>query len=551
MSTTNEISALTTAPLQSIDWGTELSGPVITYSFAPAGTKTTGAEALGVGQRFTAESFNAYEMAQFRASFDLIESVTNVTFVETTDYVSADMRLMMDTDQFQGGLGVMSPPGELGAGIGVFNGDAWDRSSGGDLDLGGYGFVTIQHESLHGLGLAHPHDTGGTSSVMSGVDAAFDDFGDHNLNQGVYTTMSYNTGMLYDSGVGAVSTAQNYGYEAGPMAFDIAVLQDKYGANMSHATGDNIYDLPDQNASGTYWSAIWDAGGSDMIRYQGNRDVTIDLRQATLEDEEGGGGYLSAASGIQGGYTIANGVTIEHAQGGNGNDNITGNSAANTLTGQGGNDSLKGAGGDDALSGNTGQDTLAGGKGNDTLNGGDGNDRAVGQAGNDTLNGGNGHDTLNGGGNQDKLNGNSGDDFLKSGTSNDIANGGTGNDRLFGNRHDDTLNGGDGNDVLNGGGDNDRLKGGAGDDTLKGGAGADEFVFSTGDGTDVISDFDATDPSEKINLSDVSAITGFADLQADHLSQSGADVVIDTGGGNSITLEGVSLSDLDNSDFLF
>ena len=34
------------------------------------------------------------------------------------------------------------------------------------------------HEVLHGLGLAHPHDTGGTSTVMQGVRSDFDDYGD-------------------------------------------------------------------------------------------------------------------------------------------------------------------------------------------------------------------------------------------------------------------------------------------------------------------------------------------------------------------------------------
>jgi len=38
---------------------------------------------------------------------------------------------------------------------------------------------------------------------------------------------------------------------------------------------------------------------------------------------------------------------------------------------------------------------------------------------------------------------------------------------------------------------------------------------------------------------------------ADHLSQVGPDVLIETGGGNWITLIGVSLGDLDGSDFLF
>ncbi|PPB79351.1 hypothetical protein LV82_02978, partial [Albidovulum inexpectatum] len=56
---------------------------------------------------------------------------------------------------------------------------------------------------------------------------------------------------------------------------------------------------------------------------------------------------------------------------------------------------------------------------------------------------------------------------------------------------------------------------------------------------------------EKIDLSAVSAITNLADLMANHIAQVGADVVIDDLAGNTITLTGVSLANLDASDFVF
>ena len=47
-----------------------------------------------------------------------------------------------------------------------------------------------------------------------------------------------------------------------------------------------------------------------------------------------------------------------------------------------------------------------------------------------------------------------------------------------------------GNDTIDGGGGNDTINGGAGDDDLTGGAGIDTFVFTPGNGSDVIITFE-------------------------------------------------------------
>jgi Ca2+-binding RTX toxin-like protein len=534
--------SLTSNAPRSIDWGSQVDGTnanggTVTYSFGAAGTETTALEEYGLGIDLTSEAFNAYEIGQFNAALQLIENVTNLTFQQTGNYSSADLRFLMDTNQFGFlDLGIMAPPGTFGEGLGAFNGSNWDRTPGGDLELGGFGFATIMHEILHGMGLAHPHDNGGGSPVMTGVTSPLDDYGSYNFNQGVFTAMTYNSGHLSYAGAGAVTVAFNYGYEVGPMALDIAVLQDKYGANTSFATGNNVYNIVDSNGSGTAWSSIWDAGGDDLIRYTGSRNVTIDLREATLQNAEGGGGYLSAASGIQGGYTIAKDVVIENAQGGSGNDTLTGNTVDNLLTGNKGDDAIKAFAGDDTLYGGNGNDTLTGGRGDDQMVGGRGNDRIVGQRGEDNLTGSNGRDVLNGGGDEDTLNGNAGDDFV---------NGGNGNDRTFGNRNDDTLNGGSGNDLLNGGGDDDRLDGGTGDDTLKGGAGEDTFVFNDGSDRDVILDFDAGDDILLIGSDLLNGqTTGQAILDA-FGTETGGGLVLNFGGGDVLTLEGIVEPDFD------
>ena len=105
---------------------------------------------------------------------------------------------------------------------------------------------------------------------------------------------------------------------------------------MSTRTGDDVYDLPLTNTIGTGWSSIWDAGGIDTISGAGSTtSVTIDLRAATLiKGAAGGGGFISQAGLIGGGFTIAKGVVVENAIGGSRNDRLVGNSSANVLDGR-------------------------------------------------------------------------------------------------------------------------------------------------------------------------------------------------------------------------
>lgn len=105
----------------------------------------------------------------------------------------------------------------------------------------------------------------------------------------------------------------------------------------------------------------------------------------------------------------------------------------------------------------------------------------------DTFHGGPGHDTLDGLDGTDHLYGEGGDDTLF---------GGLGDfDHLWGGAGDDVLDGGPGDyDQLNGGDGNDRLEAGPGhQDFLDGGHGNDLFVYRSGDGHDMLRDFDGID----------------------------------------------------------
>ncbi|WP_206019892.1 DUF4214 domain-containing protein [Pseudomaricurvus alkylphenolicus] len=178
------------------------------------------------------------------------------------------------------------------------------------------------------------------------------------------------------------------------------------------------------------------------------------------------------------------------------------------------------------------------------------------------LEGGSGYDEINGNGGDDQLEGKSGNDVLSGGAGDDDLDGGSGDDTLLGGEGEDFLDGGSGDDLLEGNGDDDQLDGGSGNDTLVGGAGDDiltgdgdddRFVFTPGDGMDTITDFSAGESSsqaDKIDLSGFGAFDDFTDVQ-DAAEQDGDDTVIDLGGGDQLTLLGVTATDLHENDFIF
>lgn len=399
------------SPLHSIDWGTQvdrtsrnpdgengprdngstftgvLSNPtygvegknVITYYFARQGDLFVDSNPLTAGSTDTmlqVKDMADWEKAAFRAAFAEYEKVADVVYIEVQNRAEADFKLI--TYQGTPGVGAsllgrMSPPNEENEGQAEFNaGDVrWTQEG---LQQGGFYFPTLLHEFGHGHGLSHPHDTGGRSSVMRGSDdgsvigGGTAEFG---LSQQVFTIMSYNDGWTLSpygqpkSGGVTGTDVEHFGWMGTLAPLDIAVLQDKYGVNEEYATGNDAYILKDVNGPGTFYSAIWDAGGVDSITYAGARDARIDLRAATLQYEEGGGGRVSYAHGIHGGFVIANGVTIENATSGDGNDTLNGNAATNVLNAGGGADMLAGFGGDDLITGGSGDDTLTGGAGVD------------------------------------------------------------------------------------------------------------------------------------------------------------------------------------------
>ncbi len=363
--------------LAAIDEGVALADPHVTVYFARDGERMDIATQQG--------DWSAYARAQAMAALDAYAAVSGLTFEEVQDPAAADFRLA--SSQAGGAsLGFMNGPDPAygsAQGIGWFNAEPyWSGARAGMLSPGAYMFTIFLHEFGHGLGLAHPHDATGGSTVMPPIGEGPGSEG-LGLDQGVYTVMTYNDG--WPEAPEGLPESRAWGWNLGPSALDIAVIQEKYGANPETGAGDDRYRLPSANEAGTGYLAIWDAGGEDLIFHRGRRDAVIDLRAATLAAEEGGGGRVSHAEGIHGGFTLAHGVSIERASGARGDDRITGNAADNLLKGGRGADRLIGGEGDDRLLGGKGADRLLGGKGDDRLSGGPGRDRLTGGEGADVF----------------------------------------------------------------------------------------------------------------------------------------------------------------------
>lgn len=114
-----------------------------------------------------------------------------------------------------------------------------------------------------------------------------------------------------------------------------------------------------------------------------------------------------------------------------------------------------------------------------------------------------------------------------------------GRDKLTGSNIADDLYSGAGNDRINGDRGNDYMFGGTGNDRMTGGIGSDLFHFSYGTGKDVITDFDAIGGGQRQDhLSLHASESDFT------IKQSGHDLVLNFGDGNTLTL-----LDVDRSDF--
>ena len=257
------------------------------------------------------------------------------------------------------------------------------------------------------------------------------------------------------------------------------------------ATGAQTVSFNGGGLAGTVTAAITLASQSD---------VKIDIVNGTELKTSASAVVSGPISSIEGlglqGLTLAATGSGAHAiSGSGGGDNILGGSGADYIRGLDGNDTIDGGAGNDDVNGNMGNDIVHGGDGNDSVRGGQGNDTVYGDAGDDPH-----------------VNGNLGDD---------IVHGGDGNDTVYG---------GQGNDTIYGDNGNDQLSGDLGNDVMYGGSGADRFMFQHGGGQDQIGDFSSAE-GDRVVLPTGTAYT---------LETVNGQAVIDLGGGDTLTLVGVS-----------
>ncbi|MGH7179054.1 MAG: calcium-binding protein, partial [Tepidisphaeraceae bacterium] len=159
-----------------------------------------------------------------------------------------------------------------------------------------------------------------------------------------------------------------------------------------------------------------DAAGSSVVISESSGDVVVSVDGSpetfspSFESLRVIGGAGNDVISI--GDDLPSAIKTISADGGGGDDEISGSNASERLDGGEGKDTIDGGDGEDTIDGGDGDDSLRGGDGDDNLSGDDGNDSIEGNDGTDTVRGDADDDTLNGGEGTDTIDGGSGTDYV-------------------------------------------------------------------------------------------------------------------------------------------
>ncbi|WP_420862958.1 calcium-binding protein [Algirhabdus cladophorae] len=307
------------------------------------------------------------------------------------------------------------------------------------------------------------------------------------------------------------------------------------GTGIDRVTFDNAGEGVEMSLlSGT--GSVGDAQGDT---YDGIEDITGTFFSDVLEGD-GGANDIDAGNGSD---TVFGRGGADTIRGGEGNDTIEGNGGNDTIYGDEGEDEIFGQVGDDSLFGGADADVLWGASGNDTLDGGGGDDLLYGDlaedvsiAGDDVISGGAGDDMMHGGEGADSFDGGEGTDTVNyihstSGVYASLSEGlGRVNGLVETYASVENVVGSIFNDRIAGDGGANVFEGLTGDDIFYGSGGADTYIYSFGDGNDLISD-DSTDGAiDKLVFTDINVD------DVEFASTSGEDLVISFGDGTTMRI---------------